>query len=315
MSVVDTALGTGGEQAEDSPRGAEEDPSRWRGRRRWRALRRDIGFWSGLLIVTAISSVALSPGVFARLGGGSGDPEECDLQFSGAGPDASSGHPFGYTVQGCDLFTHVVYGAGNSLFIGVTGAFISALIGVTSGMIAGYRGGWVDVVISRLSEVIYSIPFLLGAIVILTTVGSRTPLTVAATIAVLGWIWIARIVRANTMSLRTRNFVVAAHAMGLKGRAIMFRHILPNTIGPVLVIFTTTIGSLIGAEASLTYLGVGLQQPAISWGLQLSSAQRWFSTYPHLLFYPMGALVVTVAGFVLLGDALRRVLSTQRDSV
>lgn len=305
-----TALVTG--QPTDA--GTELGGRPQRRRTTWSRLRRDPGFWSGGVLVVIFLVIALFPGIVANVFG-HGDPDACDLGSSRLGPDLVAGHPFGYTIQGCDLFTHVIHGAGNSILIGVTAAAGSAVLGLVAGLVAGYFGGWVDVLVSRLSEIVFSVPLLLGAVVLLATLGTRGPLQVAAALTLFGWPAIMRVVRASTRSVRRRNFIVASQAMGIGTVRTISRHVVPSVISPVVVLMTLSIGGIIGAESALTYLGIGLQVPSISWGLQLASAQRYFSLAPHLLVFPALALTLAVAGFVIFGESLRRAVGSNRDSL
>lgn len=282
--------------------------------RRWWQLRHDAGFWAGSAIVALFLVTSLAPQLLAGLFG-AGDPLDCFLGDSRRAPDLAAGHPFGFTIQGCDMYTHVVYGAGNSIAIGVIAAGLAALLGTITGLVSGYFGGAADSVLSRVAEIVFAFPMVLGAIVILTAAGTRGVLLVAITLAFLTWVPMMRVVRSATIGARSRSYIRAAQAMGLPPARILGSHVLPNVLGPILVLFTTSIGVVIGAESTLTYLGIGLQLPAISWGLQLASAQSYFAQAPHLLVFPVLALAVAVTGFILLGDALRRAFGVQRDAI
>ncbi|MFT4123168.1 MAG: ABC transporter permease [Microbacteriaceae bacterium] len=292
----------------------ESDVQRRMASHGWPALVRNPAFWAGAVIVAFFLFISVVPGPVASIFG-AGDPDDCTLALSRNPPDLASGHPFGYTIQGCDMYTHVVYGARNSIAIGVVAAGSAAVLGIVIGMLAGYFGGWVDVVASRLAEIIYSMPMILGAIVVLSAFGSRSLLLIAGTLAVLTWVPIMRVVRASTIAASARGYILAAKAMGLATPRVLGAHILPNVLGPAVVLFTTAIGAIIGAESTLTYLGIGLQVPAISWGLQLATAQNYFASAPHLLVFPVIALALAVAGFILLGDALRRAFGVQREAL
>ncbi|SCL28169.1 oligopeptide transport system permease protein [Micromonospora pallida] len=280
--------------------------------RRWSHLRRDVGFWTGSAIIGLFLLVAAVPWLFAGLFG-NGDPDACALADSRRPP--APGHPFGFTIQGCDMYAHVLHGASNSIAIGLLAAGLAGVLGTTVGLVTGYFGGGTDALLSRLAEIVFAFPMVLGAIVILASVSSRGVVVVSVTLGILSWVPMMRVVRSATIAAKARSYVRAAQAMGRPTVAIIVQHILPNVLGPILVIFTTSIGVIIGAESTLTYLGIGLQVPAISWGLQLGSAQSYFSSAPHLLVFPVLALGLSVAGFILLGDAIRRAFGVQRDAI
>lgn len=272
---------------------------------RWRTLLRAPGVVVPGAVVLLLVLVALLPGAVAGLFG-HGDPRVCDLLRSGQGPAA--GHPFGFDLQGCDVFANVVYGTRSSLAVGLLGTLSALLVAVVVGALAGWFGGLVDTVLSRVTDVFLGFPFLLGAIILLTTLRARTVVSVALTLGLFGWPPLARLVRSSVRGLRETEFVLAARTLGLSQWRILRRYVLPNALGPVLAVATVTIGGVIVAESSLTFLGVGLQQPAISWGLQLAAAQHAFSRSPHLLLFPALFLSATVLAVTSLGDALRSAL-------
>ncbi|MGF2949298.1 ABC transporter permease [Microbacterium alcoholitolerans] len=273
-------------------------------RRAWRALLipRFVlpGSVIGLLVV-----ISLFPAPFAGLFG-HGDPRQCDLARSGAEPEP--GHPFGFDVQGCDLYANVIYGANPSITIGIVVTVSAMVIAVVLGLLSGFYGGWFDNVLGRVTDVFYGFPFMVAAIVILTAIGTRNVATVCITLAIFSWPTMTRLMRSSVMSAKNMEYVRAARALGASSSRLMLRHILPNSIAPVIVLSSLSIGGIIAGEAGLTYLGVGLQPPAISWGLQLNTAQNYFNSHPHLLLFPSLFLSVTVLAFVLLGDAVRDAL-------
>lgn len=257
------------------------------------------------LIVLLVLAMVVAPAPFASLFG-HGDPHQCNLLDSNAGP--RGGHPFGFDTQGCDLYANVVYGARSTVAIGllVTGA--SLLIAMVLGSLAGYLGGVVDALLGRLADIFFGFPFILGALVILAVTPDRNVLTVSGVLVVFGWPTMTRLMRSTVLSETSRDYVLAARSLGASSFRIVRKHILPNALAPVIVYATITIGGVMVAEATLTFLGVGLQAPAISWGLQLASAQSEIQQYPHLLIFPALFLCVTVLSFVSLGDALRDAL-------
>jgi oligopeptide transport system permease protein len=275
----------------------------------WKALKRNPLFWIGGVLGVFFVLMALFPSVFAR----GADPRDCDLANSKATP--SGAHWFGYDQQGCDYMAQVAYGARSSLIIGVLAILVILLLGVLVGAIAGFYGGWIDSLLARLTDVFYGIPFILGAIVLLRAAFTeRGSVQVAIALAAFGWMTAMRLVRSQVIAVKSSDYVAAARAMGASNGRILVRHILPNAVAPVLVYATITVGVLIAAEATLTYLGVGLQRPAISWGLQIDNGQSLLRTAPHLVLFPSAILTLTVMAFIMLGDALRDALDPRQRS-
>jgi ABC-type dipeptide/oligopeptide/nickel transport system permease subunit len=282
----------------------------------WGELKRNVFFWLGAGLCLLFLVMAVFPQLFAR----GADPRDCDLANSKAAPSAD--HWFGYDQQGCDYLANVVYGARNSLIIGVVAVLCILLLGVAVGAIAGYYGGITDSLLSRIADIFYAVPTILGAIVLLRSgpqtglpiISERGPGAVAIALALFGWMTAMRLVRSQVIAVKSSDYVAAARAMGASGRRILIRHILPNAVAPVLVYATITIGVLIAAEATLTFLGVGLQRPAISWGLQIEAGQSLIRTAPHLVLFPSLILTLTVMAFILMGDALRDALDPRQRS-
>jgi len=280
----------------------------------WGELKRSPFFWIGAVLCVLFVLMAIVPQLFAR----GADPRACDLANSKARPSAD--HWFGYDVQGCDYLANVVYGARNSLIIGIFAVVVILVLGVVVGALAGYFGGVTDGVLSRIADIFYALPLILGALVLLRVgpatdipiINSRGPGAVALALALFGWMTAMRLVRSQVIAVKSQDYVAAAKAMGASSPRILVRHILPNAVAPVLVYTTITIGVLIAAEATLTYLGVGLQRPAISWGLQISTGQSLLRTAPHLVLFPSIVLSLTVMAFILMGDALRDALDPRQ---
>jgi ABC-type dipeptide/oligopeptide/nickel transport system permease subunit len=280
----------------------------------WAALRRNPLFWFGSVLTLLFTVMAIAPQIFAR----GQDPRACDLANSRALPSAQ--HWFGYDVQGCDYLATVVYGARNSLIIGVFAVVVILLLGVVVGAVAGYFGGVTDGILSRIADIFYALPLILGALVLLRVgpetsipiINSRGPGAVALALALFGWMTAMRLVRSQVIAVKSSDYVAAARAMGAGNTRILVRHILPNAVAPVLVYTTITIGVIIAAEATLTYLGVGLQRPAFSWGLQIEAGQDAIRTAPHLVLFPSIVLTLTVMAFILMGDALRDALDPRQ---
>ena len=280
----------------------------------WKALKRNPLFWIGAVFGAFFTLMAIAPQWFAR----GADPRSCDLANSRATPSAE--HWFGFDQQGCDYLANVVYGARSSLIIGVTAVLVVLLLGVVVGAIAGYFGGFTDGLLARIADIFYGLPLILGALVLLRVgpstdipiINTRGPGAVALALALFGWMTAMRLVRSQVIAVKSSDYVAAARAMGASSPRILVRHILPNAVAPVLVYATITIGVLIAAEATLTYLGVGLQRPAISWGLQIAAGQDLIRTAPHLVLFPSIVLTLTVMAFILMGDALRDALDPRQ---
>jgi oligopeptide transport system permease protein len=282
----------------------------------WESLRRNPLFWIGSVLGVLFVSMALVPQVFAR----GADPRECDLANSSNPP--SGAHWMGFDQQGCDYLANVVYGARSSLAIGLLAVMGVLLLGIIIGAVAGYYGGVADSILARLTDIFFALPLILGALILLR-VGPSTGLpiisdrgvgAVAVALAAFGWMTAMRLVRSQVIAVKSQDYVAAARAMGASNLRILTRHILPNAVAPVLVFSTITVGVLIAAEATLTYLGVGLQRPAISWGLQISTGQSLLRTAPHLVLFPSIILSLTVMAFIMMGDALRDALDPRQRS-
>ena len=267
----------------------------------WHDLVRNPVFVGAALLILGLTVVAVAPGLFTSV-----DPRFCDLQFSNQGSE--SGHPFGYNRQGCDIFSRVLYGARPSISVGLLVTAGAVLVGGTVGALAGFYGGLVDSVLSRVTDIFFAIPLLLGAIVFLQAFPQRSLWTVVLALVVLGWTQVARIMRGAVISVKEADYVVAARALGASNARVLLRHVLPNAIAPVIVVATISLGIYIVAEASLSFLGIGLPSSTVSWGNDISDAQVSLRSAPHVLMYPAAALSVTVLSFIMLGDAVRDAL-------
>ena len=267
----------------------------------WRQLRRDPKFLFGAVTVAALSVMAVAPQLFTRV-----DPRVCLLQRSRRPPSAEAW--FGYDVQGCDYYANVIYGARVSISIGLFVVGGALLIGLVLGSLAGFKGGWVDNLVARVADIVYGLPLILGAIIILYQFQGRNVLIVGFALLALTWMTPMRLVRSSVISIRESDYVQAARALGASDWRLVTRHILPNALAPVLVYATISVGVIISAEAALSFLGVGLQIPSISWGLMISTAQNYLRTSLHLLIFPGIFLTLTVLAFISLGDALRDAL-------
>ncbi|XVA02330.1 ABC transporter permease [Prescottella equi] len=271
----------------------------------WRRLRRRPMFLVACVILAVVAAVALFPSVFTSV-----DPRYCNIADSLAPP--RSGHWFGFDRQGCDVYARTVYGARPSVTVGVCVTASVLAIGVLFGALSGYYGGWADSLLSRVTDIFFGIPLILAAIVLMQLFAQRTIWTVVAVLALFGWPQMARIARGAVISAKSRDFVLAARAVGMSGPSILVRHVLPNALAPIIVVATMSLGTFIVTEATLSFLGIGLPSTTVSWGGDISTAQVTLRRGSTILFYPAGALAITVLGFVLLGDALRDALDPTR---
>ncbi|MFH5824340.1 ABC transporter permease [Georgenia sp. AZ-5] len=268
----------------------------------WQKLRRRPLFWVSAVIIVLVCTLAAFPSLFT-----SQDPRFCELGNSFG--EASPGHPFGFDRQGCDIYSRVIYGARASVSVGVLTTIAVVIIGVVVGSIAGFFGGWFDTILSRLTDIFFAIPLVLAAIVIMQLFQeNRDTLTVVAVLASFGWTQIARITRGSVMSVKNNDYVTAAKSLGVSKFGALARHILPNAAAPIIVYATVSLGTFIVAEATLSFLGIGLPPSIVSWGGDISMAQQSLRSNAAVLFFPAGALALTVLGFIMMGDAVRDAL-------
>jgi oligopeptide transport system permease protein len=267
----------------------------------WRDLRRNPVFVVSALVILFLVLISLWPSAIAP-----GSPLKCDLAKSQEG--SQPGHPFGFDGQGCDVYTRTVYGARASVTVGVCATLGVALLGSVLGGLAGYFGGVWDSVLSRITDVFFAIPVVLGGLVLLSVVTSNTVWPVIGFMVLLGWTQISRIARGSVITAKQNDYVQAARALGASNSRILLRHIAPNAVAPVIVVATIALGTYIALEATLSYLGVGLKPPSVSWGIDISAASPYIRNAPHALLWPSGALAITVLAFIMLGDAVRDAL-------
>ncbi|MGI5339828.1 ABC transporter permease [Streptomyces sp. CA-181903] len=273
----------------------------------WRELRGSWLFWASGVLLLLLILMAAWPTLFTDV-----DPRYADLRNHYLGAPQWS-HLFqedwfGYNVQGQSVYARTVHGARASIIVGVCVTLAVTLLGGIVGMIAGYFGGWVDALLSRITDVFFGIPLLLGALVLLQAFTNRTVWTVTFALTAFGWMQIARVMRGAVITQKQADFVTAARALGAGTGRILFRHILPNVLGPVIVVATIALGGYIATEATLSYLGIGLKDPTVSWGVDISAGQHDLRDGPHALMMPATFLSLTVLAFILLGDAVRDAL-------
>ncbi|WP_094723678.1 ABC transporter permease [Bombiscardovia coagulans] len=268
----------------------------------WKTLRKNPIFIISAILVIFILLVALFPSLFTKQ-----DPVVCNLENSLESGNAS--HPFGFDLQGCDVYSRVVYGARTSVSIGIATTIMVTLLGGFIGAIAGFFGGWLDAILSRVTDIFFAIPMLLGAIVLLQMFRTSTSIwKIVFTLTLFGWVSMARITRSAVMEAKNLEFNTASTALGSSPIRNLFRHIVPNSLAPVIVMATMSLGSYIVSEATLSFLGIGLPTSVVSWGGDISTAQNLLRTNPSVLFYPSAALAITVLAFIMLGDAVKDAL-------
>ncbi|HIX79876.1 MAG TPA: ABC transporter permease [Candidatus Corynebacterium faecipullorum] len=268
----------------------------------WRYLRRRPLFWIAAVMILVAILLAIAPSLFT-----STDPRLCELSKSLA--PAEPGHPFGFNRQGCDIYARVIYGARASVAVGVLTTLLVVVLGSMIGAIAGFFGGWIDSVLSRITDIFFAIPLVLAAIVVMQMFKEhRTIITVVLVLGLFGWVSIARITRGAVVSIKNEEFVQSARSIGASSWRILFSHILPNAAAPIISYATVALGTYIVAEATLSFLGIGLPPTFVSWGGDISDAQASLRVAPAVLFYPAGALGLTVLSFIMMGDVVRDAL-------
>ena len=254
----------------------------------------------GMLAVIALAAIfgpLLSPYTY----------DDVSWDFISTPPDLASGHYFGTDDNGRDLFVRVMYGGRVSLTVGMVATLVSLAIGVVWGATAGFLGGRIDGIMMRIVDILYSVPFIFF-VIMLTVVFGRDIVLIYVAIGAVSWLDMARIVRGQTMSLKRREFVEAAHAGGVRTAVVIRRHIIPNCLGPVIVYVTLTVPNVILLESFLSFLGLGVQEPQTSWGVLISDGARLMETSPWALIFPAVMLAVTLGCFNFIGDGLRDAL-------
>ena len=270
----------------------------------WARLRRNRMAVSAAVFLLVMSALA----VFAPWLPGLPDPALQDLA-RGASPPTFA-HVFGTDELGRDLLARVLHGGRISLLVGLVGTLVSLLIGVTWGEVAGYVGGRTDDFMMRVVDVLYALPYLF-LVILLLVFFSRSLVMLFVALGLVQWLTMARIVRGQVLSLKHQTFVEAARALGATDAAIIFRHIVPNTLGPVIVYTTLTVPAVILQEAFLSFLGLGVQPPNASWGTLVADGARLLALFPWLVVFPSLAMSLTLLAFNFLGDGLRDALDPQ----
>lgn len=264
--------------------------------------------WIALVALAAITADLWVPQHF-------GDPRIIDTQTASAmrlhGP--TLGHPMGTDDLGRDIFGRVIYGARISLTVGVLAVAIMVAVGLILGAVSGFYGKYIDAFIMRMTDIFLAFPYILFAILILAVLPPevRGLWPVVLAIGLLGWPTFARLFRSSVLSVKENDYVAAGRALGASDARLMFRHIAPNAIAPVVVYATMSIGGAILTEAALSFLGLGIQPPAISWGQMIESGRGYLTTTPGLILWPGLAILSTVLAFTLLGDGVRDALDVK----
>ena len=213
--------------------------------------------------------------------------------------------------QGCDVYARLIYGARASVLVGLFTTIAVVIVGGSFGALAGYYGGWLDAILARLADIFFALPLILGAIIIMQLPAfreNRSIWTVIITLAIFGWPQMARITRGAVIEAKSADFVMASRSLGLSKFKTLVKHVVPNSLAPVIVIATISLGIYIVAEATLSFLGIGLPPSIMSWGNDISDAQISLRNNPAILMWPALALSITVLSFIMLGDAVRDAL-------
>lgn len=270
-----------------------------------RELRRNPLFIISLILIAIFLVMAVFPGLFTNT-----DPAKATLKLSATPPSADQW--FGRDLQGYDVYARTIYGARASIVVGVMATLCTSLLGVIIGTLAAFYGGILDTLVMRLTDVFFAIPFLLGGILFMSTFPNTVNSgywsvvsKVVLALSILGWPSIARLMRGAVLQVKPNDYVQAARALGASPWRIVRSHILPNAMAPVMVVSMINLGAFIAAEASLSFLGIGLVSPAISWGVAISDSLSLIRTAPWILIFPSIFLSLAVLAFIMLGDAVR----------
>ncbi|KSU66812.1 peptide ABC transporter permease [Arthrobacter sp. NIO-1057] len=289
-------------QAVDSVKETGKPLSMWA--EAWRSLRKQPLFIISAVLILAVIVVAAFPQLFS-----SQDPTYCALENSNE--PGRAGHIMGFNLQGCDIYARVIYGTRASLLVGIFTTLIVVVVGGALGALAGFYGGWIDAILARLGDIFFALPLILGAIIVMQLPAfrdNRSVWTVIVTLAIFGWPQLARITRGAVIEARDADYVKASRALGLSRFHSLVKHVIPNSLAPIIVVATVNLGVYIVAEATLSFLGVGLPPDVMSWGNDISLAQQQLRSNPMMLMWPALFLSVTVLSFIMLGDAVRDAL-------
>ncbi len=280
---------------------AEDGASLWHDA--WLRLKKNRAAVTGGVVLAVMVVLAILTPWIAPYG-----YEAQNLDLGATSPSAA--HWLGTDIFGRDLLTQILYGGRISLSVGFIATAVALAIGVTWGAVAGYVGGRIDSVMMRFVDILYALPFMIFIILLMVVFG-RNILLLFLAIGAVEWLTMARIMRTQVQSLRQQEFVEAAVSLGLPPSAIIFKHIIPNALGPIIVYTTLTIPSVMLLEAFLSFLGLGIQPPQTSWGLLISYGAETMEEYPWLLIFPGLALTITLFSLNFLGDGLRDALDVR----
>jgi oligopeptide transport system permease protein len=289
----------------------------------WRRLLRNklAVFGMVAVIVIALASI-VGPAVISKSTGYTYDsiPRDSSLTksfapFRGPSGQFSWAHPMGTDNAGRDILARVLSGGQISLMVALVATLVSLVIGVSYGAIAGYLGGWIDDLMMRIVDVLYSLPYVIIVIVLLALLPAKTPAGQLAqlffALGAVSWLTMARIVRGQIISLKNQEFVLAARATGVSTPKIIFRHLVPNALGPVIVYATLTIPTVMLSEAFLSFLGLGVRAPRVSWGSLAAEGAQHLAVYPWQLIFPGVTMALMLFSLNFLGDGLRDALDPQ----
>ena len=269
----------------------------------WRDMRKRPMFYISGVLILLVTLVALFPTLFTQV------PPDLDCQLSNSNGPPAPGHILGYTKQGCDIFSRIVHGTSTSLSVGVIVVVMTTILGIFFGAIAGFYGRWVDAVLSRVGDIFFAIPYILAAVGVMSVFSAyRNVFIISLAIGIFAWPSTARVLRAEILRVKNSDFVMAATAIGVSRFRILMRHVMPNSLAPVIVVTTMSLAAAIVAEATLSFLGVGLPTTFMSWGNDISQAQSDLRTAPQALIYPSIALSITVLAFIMMGEVIRDAL-------
>lgn len=289
-------------------------------RRTWgRFIRHKMAVAGSLLLIFILVYVVIGSFIYSEAYANYNDPS-IRLQ------SPSEIHIFGTDTVGRDILARTIYGGQISLLIGITSVGVSITIGTLLGMLSGFFGGWVDSIISRITEAMLTIPSLLLLLLMSKFLGNKIPnielfgrtlsgsvVVIVLIIGVTSWMYLARIVRANVLSLKEDEYILAARAVGASNWQIIFKHLLPNTLAPIIVYATLGTANAILGEAYISFLGLGVTPPTATWGNMLNAANQYLEEAPWLWFYPGLLIVITLLGINFLGDGLRDALDPRSD--
>lgn len=271
----------------------------------WRRFKKNkLAIISLVILIILMLLVILGPVISHSLYGYEINSQ--DYSAKNLGPNSQ--HWFGTDNLGRDLFLRVCLGGRVSITIGLVGALVSTVIGTIYGAISAYAGGRVDTVMMRIVEILASIPYLLIVILVSLYAGETNIKTLVIAMTITGWTGMARLVRGQLLSLKNQDFILAAETLGVSNKNIILKHLIPNTLNVILIAISFDVPGYIFGEAFLSFLGIGIQQPATSWGALASYAQTNFLFYPYQLFFPALMIALTMLVFTLIGDGLRDAL-------